>query len=121
MNLAAFFIFLLPLATMLLDLWVIGQGMHAIQFGVIGLGAERLAIERDQASHIFIPCFDNVLGGFTLAIGLAQLIAQGLMVLTGVDAMLCGAVHEGVRSMTAGCCKRAHQTNGEPPTGSVQG
>jgi hypothetical protein len=32
-NLAAFFIFLLPLATMLLDLWVIGQGIHAIQFG----------------------------------------------------------------------------------------
>lgn len=57
---------------MLLDLWVIGQGIQAIQFGLIGLGAERLAIERDQANHISIPCFDNVLAGFTLAIGFAQ-------------------------------------------------
>jgi hypothetical protein len=120
-NLAAFFIFLLPLATMLLDLWVIGQGIHAIQFGVIGLGAERLAIERDQASHIFIPCFDNVLGGFTLAIGFAQLIAQGLMVLTGVDAMLCGAVHEGGEIHDRGLLQKGTQNPGEPPAGSVQG
>ena len=72
----AFFIFLLRLVTMLLDLGMIGQGIQAIEFALIGLGAERLAIERDQASHISTPWFryvlNGVLNGFTLAIGFAQ-------------------------------------------------
>ncbi len=58
----AIFILVLALATMLLDLGMIGQGIQAVEFGLIGLGVQRLAIECDQASNSSILGFDNVLG-----------------------------------------------------------
>jgi hypothetical protein len=87
-------IFLLPLVTMLLDLGVVGQGIQPVQFGLIGLGAQRLAVDRDQAGDISILGFDNVLGGVVLLILFAQKIPERPMVLTGVHAMLRGAAHQ---------------------------
>ena len=92
---------------MLLNLRMVGQQIQPVQFVLTGLGAERLAIERDQASDIAIPGFDNVLGVVARSILFAQKVAKGWLVLLRVDSMLDSAAHQGggiqVRGLLGGC------------------
>ncbi len=80
---------------MLLDLGVVGQGVQPVQLGLVGLGAQRLAVDRDQAGDIPIGGFDDVFGGVVLLVLLAQKIAERTMGARGVLAMLHGAAHQG--------------------------
>jgi hypothetical protein len=92
-------IFLLPLVTMLLDLGVVRQGIQPLQLGLVGLGAQGLAVDCDQAGNIPLGGFDDVLRGVVgrvvLLVRFAQKIAERAMVARGVLAMLHGAAHQG--------------------------
>ena len=80
---------------MLLDLRVVGQGIQTIQFGLIGLGTQRLTVDRDQAGDVAIGGFDDVFGGVVLIVLFAQKIAERVMAAGGVQTMLHGAAHQG--------------------------
>jgi hypothetical protein len=61
---------------------------------VIGLRAERLAVDCDQAGNVALAGFDDVFGGVVTIIDFAEKVAQGTVSLLGVLAILNGSADE---------------------------
>jgi hypothetical protein len=88
-------VLLLALVAMLLQLGVIGQRVQAVQLGAVGLGAERLAIDGDQARNAAVHGLDDLLGCVVALVGPMNEIADRPMALAGVEPVLHGAAHQG--------------------------
>jgi len=90
-------IFLLALAAVLLQLGVLGEIVEALEFGLVEVGADGLAVDGDQAGDVAIFGFDNEFGGVVALVDLADEVLSGPMGLVGVQPMLDGAADQGGR------------------------
>ena len=93
-------IFLLALAAMPLEFGVLGEIIQALEFGFVGVVAEWLAVDGDQARNVTVAGFNDDLGGVVALVGPVQDVAEWMMVLRGVQPVLHRAADEG------GCIER---------------
>jgi hypothetical protein len=93
----AFRILLLALATMLLNLGMVGQVVEPVQLGLSDFRRQRLAVDGDQTGDVALAGFDDVFGGVAMVIDFAQKIAERAVGSLGVQPILRCAADQGGR------------------------
>ena len=88
-------VFLLALVTMLLDLGVVGQGVEAVELGLVGFGGQRLVVDGDETGDGALAGFDDVFGGVAMVVGFAEVIAERVVGFGGGFAVLDGSADQG--------------------------
>ena len=87
-------VLLLALAAVLLEFGVLGEVVEAGEFGLVGVGAERFAVDGDEAGDVAVFGFDDELGGVAALVDPAEQVLQRVVGLFGVQPVLDGATDQ---------------------------
>src|ERR1035437_3914838 len=87
-------VLLFALTAMVLQFGMLGQIIQPLQLDLIGVGAERFAVDGDKASDVSVRRLDDCLGGVVPLVDSAQEIPDRMMVLSGVQPVLYGAANQ---------------------------